>query len=286
QGGVTVGVKGSTAAKGVSVFATNVGTTATTDSWGKATIQAPAGNQILTAKIGSILAVDIPVNVAASATGTTVPAATLVQNTALKVLVVKAGAENIEDVLRKIGFATFDSIEVDALRDSVDVFYGGDSTRALTFLQKYTLVFSNCDGGSESSYKVLARTYGRYMQSGGKIYGGHYNFYNLQEIYAPSYGTDVSSNGDSVDVVEPALAAIIGTPVKWYNAVETLGYYGSFSDLPTTTKVYIRLKGKTVPVVMENFTGGGKYLYTIYHNQDIINDSNLIKIVNYFLYSL
>ncbi|MBC8042084.1 MAG: hypothetical protein IAF08_01450, partial [Rhizobacter sp.] len=129
QGGVTVGVKGSTAAKGVSVFATNVGTTATTDSLGKATIQAPAGNQILTARIGSIFAIDIPVNVAASATGTTVPPATLVQNTALKVLVVKGGAENIEDVLRKIGFSVFDSIEVDALRDSVNASDGdGDST--------------------------------------------------------------------------------------------------------------------------------------------------------------
>lgn len=289
QGGATVSVKGasSAASKGAYGVAAD-STTAVTDSLGKATIKVPAGNQTLVAKIGSVFSVEFPVTVTASNVGTVVPAQTLVQNTAFKVLVVKASAENLEDVLRKVGFAVFDSIEVDALRDSV----AADSNRTLTYFQQYTLVFSNCDGGSEDSYPLLARTIGRYVSGGGKVYGGHYNYMNLQFIYAPFYQQEDAQSPaiDSLRVVDNALKTFLGFDViRWQSSdSRALAGYEKFKDLPSTTKVYGVLSGSSpqIAVIAENYTGSGKYLWTNYHNQDIINYPELVKIVNYFLYSL
>jgi hypothetical protein len=41
-----------------------------------------------------------------------------------------------------------------------------------------------------------------------------------------------------------------------------------------------------VPVIVENKLGTGKYLWTLYHNQDILRDPRLVRIVRYFLYTM
>lgn len=143
-----------------------------TDSAGNGTIKAPSGNQTLVAKIGSIFQVTFTVNVLASSTPTVAPPVKLVQNTLFKVLVVYGDAEQIEDVLHdpNIGFTTFDTTDVYYMRNRV----ASDSTATLNFLKQYTLVFSDCNGGDEDGYPVLARTYGRFVSQGGRIFGGHY----------------------------------------------------------------------------------------------------------------
>ncbi len=266
--------------------------TGVSDSTGKATIQAPAGAQILVAKIGSVFLTETPVNVAASPTGTNVGTIRLQQNTTTtRVLVVKASAEQLENVLRRIGFTTFDSTTISAMRDSANA----DSVRFLNFLKQYTLIFSDCDGSTEggSSYARMSRTYGRYIQDGGKMYGGHYNYYHLQRIWTSSYSrfdTQNPSGNDTLLIVDTNLGLYVGFTIIRWNSIDSRGLsgYEKFSDIPTNTKVYgvIKNTSPAVPVICENYVGTGKYLWTDYHNQDIINDPQLIKIVQYFLYSL
>lgn len=260
-----------------------------TDSSGKATIQAPEGNQTLVAKIGSAFVSEIPVVVQPIAAGTIAGTMTLVQNTAVKVLVVKASAEQLENVLRVIGYTTFDSVEVSDLRDSVSV----DSTRTLEFLKKYTLIFSDCDGGSENSYPVLSRVLGRYVEQGGKVYGGHYNYYNVQEVWTPfytKYDYQGISSRDTISIIDSELQRFLGfSTAKWKSTdSRALSGYEKFSDLPTTSKIYgtIRSTNPSVGVIVENYKGTGKYLWTDYHNQDIKDDPTLVKIVQYFLLTL
>jgi hypothetical protein len=267
---------------------------AITDSSGSATIKAPAGQQTLVAKMGSIFQTTLSVNVQASQSGTTAGSMKLAQNTALKVLVVQASAEQLEDVLRDplIGFSTYDSISVYALNDSVDA----DSVKALAFLQQYTLIFSDCDGGSESSYLPLSRVYSRYITAGGKIYGGHYNYYHLQRIFSPYFKEydEQSPMVDSIYVIDTKLSSYLGFSVAMWQSSDSrdLSGYEKFSDIPPSSKVYAVIRGTTpsVGVIVENYLGSGKYLWTDYHNQDVIyassRDPRLVKIVQYFLYSL
>jgi hypothetical protein len=263
-----------------------------TDSAGRGTIQSPEGAQVLVASIGSAFSVEVSVNVAASPSGTNAGTVTLVQNTAIRVLVVKASAEQLEDVLRVVGFTTFDSTYIYALRDSANA----DSARLLTFLRQYTLIFSDCDGGSEggSSYAALSRVYGRYIQAGGKMYGGHYNFYHLQRVWPPFYTTyDYQGNAatDTISIIDANLRNYIGFGLeRWDSPVDSrnLSGYEKFSDLPTGSKVYgvIYRTSPPVGVIVENYNGTGKYLWTDYHNQDVKDDPRLVRIVQYFLLTL
>ncbi len=285
QGGATLTLKNPPSAS--SIFS------AITNNLGNATIQSPAGNQTLVAKIGSVFLTEVSVNVQTNQAGTNAGSITLRQNTTgtVRVLVVKASAEQLENVLRRptIGFTTFDSTTVRAMRDSSVA----DSTRLLNFLKQYTLIFSDCDGGSESSYPLLSRVYGRYIQQGGKMYGGHYNYYNLRVIWPPAYRISDNQNkrpNDSLQIIDANLRLYLGfTVVKWLSDDSRfLSGYEKFSDLPSGTKVYGVIGGTTPPVavITENYVGTGKYLWTDYHNQDIINYPELLKIVQYFLYSL
>ncbi len=264
------------------------------DTSGRVTIQSPAGAQVLIAKIGSVFLTEMSVNVQASSGGTNAGSITLRQNIGgnTRVLIVKASAERLENVLRdpKIGFTTYDSTTVSAMRDSAVV----DSTRLLNFLKQYTLIFSNCDGSSESGYPLLSRVYGRYVAAGGKMYGGHYNYYNMRVIWPGFYRTADSRGNTSTDtlqIVDPNLQTSLGFSIMRWSGTDSrrLSGYEKFSDLPTNTKVYGIIRGLNNPqvaVICENYVGLGKYLWTDYHNQDIINEPQLIKIVQYFLYSL
>ncbi len=268
--------------------------TSLTDSTGKATIQSPAGQQTLLAKFGTVFEGTLNVTVAASSTPTIVTTPIQVhQNTSLgKVLVVLASAEQLEDVLHAIGYTTFDSISVEALRDSADT----DSTKLLQYLKQYKLIFSDCNGGDEYQYPLLARTYGRYVTDGGKIYGGHYNYYILQYIWPPyfkqrDYQGDVST--DTLKIVDNNLQKAVGTYLDWTKSEDSrhLSDYQKFSDLPPApiSHTYGVIKGTSpeVGVIVECYPNpnpnGGKYLWTDYHNQDILNNTKLLKIVTYFL---
>jgi len=264
-----------------------------TDTAGKATIQSPAGPQVLIAKMGTVFQATINVTVAASSTPTNAGTVQLQQNTQLgKVLVVKAGCETLEDVLRVIGYSTYDSTYIDALRDSATA----DSTKLLTYLRQYALIFSDCHCGSEggSSYAVLSRTYGRYVALGGKIYGGHYNYYHLQRIWPPyyaAYDNQYNTSRDSIKIVDPTLAGWVGFNVaSWDSSTDSrhLSGYEKFSDLPPGSKVYATIfwTSPQVAVIVENYSGGGKYLWTDYHNQDIKNVVHLRAIVQYFLLNM
>lgn len=265
-----------------------------TDTAGRGTIQAPAGPQVLLAKIGTVFQATINVTVAASAGGTNAGTMQLQQNTTLgRTLVIYAGCENLEDVLRDtaIAYYSFDTTYVDSMR----VRATADSSALLTYLRQYALIFSDCNCGDETSYPLLARIYGRYVQQGGKMYGGHYNYMNLQYIFAPFYRTSTSSANDSISIIDVNLSTAIGyTVIRWPGST-----YNKYTDLPTggASTVYAVFLGtpgspsslQGVPVIVENRVGTGKYLWTIYHNQDILSssfDPRLIQIVRYFLYTL
>ncbi len=265
----------------------------TTDTAGKATIMSPEGPQVLVAKMGTVFQATINVTVAASQTPTVAGTMRLQQVSSLgKVLVVYASAENLENVLRDtvIGFTQFDVNYVSAMRDSA----ASDTVRLLTYLKQYAIIFSDCDGGTEYGYPVLARVYGHYVQQGGKMYGGHYNFYNLQNIFPPYYTNSVSDSRDSISIVNTALSSALGyTVIQWPGGGSALSYYEMFSNLPQNTTVYAVMTGtqstttpQGIPIIVENRLGTGKYVWTTYHNQDIIGYPQLLGIVRYFLYNM
>jgi len=261
---------------------------ATTDTAGNATIQSPVGTQTITAKIGTLFMATTTVNVTASTTPISAGHVRLSQNSTLKVLVVQADCEELETVLTNIGFTTFDLTYIDTLRDRAN----RDSASVLTYLKKYSYVFSDCDCSTEeaSSYAMLSRTYGRYVSGGGKMYGGHYNYYHLQRIWSPYYTKDysgsVTGSYDSIKVLNTALAAATG-----YTVASWSGYlrdYEMFNDIPTSSTVYAVLKNSSPQsaVIVVNYTGSGKYVWTNYHNQDVNGNQQLLKLIQYFLWSM
>jgi hypothetical protein len=265
--------------------------TTLTDSAGRGTIQSPAGQQTLIATIGTVFRATITVNVAANPAGTSAGTMQLQQNTSLgRTLVIFAGCEQLERVLRDtaIAYYSYDSTTVSAMRTQASA----DSNALLNYLKQYALIFSDCNCGDESGYPLLARIYGRYVQQGGKIYGGHYNYMNLQYIFAPNYRTSTSNANDSLTITDVNLSVALGyTVIRWPGSTG----YQKFTDLPagnsTVYAVFTGTPGSTtspqgVPVIVENRLGTGKYLWTIYHNQDILADTRLVRIVRYFLYSL
>lgn len=267
---------------------------ATTDSAGTATIQSPAGQRTLVAKMGTVFQATLNVNVTANPAGNMITnPLQLQQNRALgKVLVITADAEQLEDVLRVIGYTVFDSVYIDTLRDQANT----DSTKLLTSLKQYSLIFSDCDGGTEGDddYAALSRTYGRYVQSGGKMYGGHFNYYHLQRIWPPYYTMEDAQDNptqDSIKIVNSALAGFVGfTTASWDSSTDSrdLSGYEHFTDLPPTSTVYATISwtNPKIAVIVENHLGTGKYLWTDYHNQDIKDVAHLVKIVQYFLLNM
>ena len=262
--------------------------TAITGSDGKGTIQVPAGNQTIIATIGTVFQVTVNVTVNSTPIVISTPIK-LVQNTTLgKTLVIFADCETIETVLANptIGFTTFDHTTVDSMRIKVDL----DSTALLNYLKRYAIVFSDCNCGDETGYPKLARLYGRYVTQGGKIYGGHYNYMNLQYIFAPNYQAYVSGSGTQLKIVNTNLSTALGyTVINW-----PYSWYSPYTDLPTNSTVYAVVNGSAgttsspqgTPIIVENRLGTGKYVWTTYHNQDILADTNLVKIVRYFLYNM
>jgi len=270
-----------------------------TDSAGNGTIQAPAGQQQLSATMGTVFQVTINITVIVNTTNVpqTVGTIKLQQNTSLgKTLVVFAGCEQIEDVLAdtNVAYTTYDHNIVDTMRAWVE----RDSVAVLNYLKGYAIVFSDCNCGDEYEYPLLARVYGQYVRQGGKIYGGHYNYMNLQYIFSPYYQNEPlsygSSTGDSLKFLSAGLITALGhTVIKWPNS---LFGYQLYSDLPgsSTTTVYAVIAStpgspsspQGIPIIVENMLGAGKYLWTTYHNQDILADPQLAKIVRYFLYSM
>lgn len=265
----------------------------TTDNTGKGTIEAPAGPQQLNVTMGTVFQTTINITVIVNTTNIPQSAGTvtLQQNTSLgKTLVIFADAENIENVLAdtSIAYTTYDHTTVDSMRIRVAL----DSVAVLNYLKQYAIVFSNCNGGDEYAYPLLARVYGQYVQQGGKIYGGHYNYYNLQNIVPPYYQTEVYGSVDTMKIINTILSNALGyTVISWPG---NLQYYDFFSDLPGSTTVYAVESGSPgstsspqgIPVIVENRVGTGKYLWTAYHNQDILADPQLVKIVRYFLYNM
>ena len=276
---------------------------AITDSMGKATIQSPAGQQVLLARFGTVFQATMTVTVLADTTATVISTPLhLQQNTSLgKTLVVNADAEQLEDVLRAIGYTTFDSISIYAIRDSSGIPGTGigDSTRLLNWLKQYKLIFSDCNGGDEYAYPLLARIYGRYVASGGKIYGGHYNYYNLEVIWPPyftQYDNQGSEYTDTMKIVDATLQGVVGTYLDWTQSGDSrhLSGYEKFTDLPPSPSSYvygvIKNTSPAIGVIVECHPNpnpnGGKYLWTDYHNQDIKDLPNLRKIVEYFLLNM
>ena len=281
QGGVTVTLQNPPRVD--SIF------TAITNSLGMATIQSPSGNQVIIATIG-VFQKSITVTVNASATGNIITAPIqLVQNTSLgKTLVIYADYENIEDVLRDttIGYTAFDTTNVYYMRARVI----SDSTALLNYLKQYAIVFSDCNGGDEHLYPEIARLYGRYVQQGGKIYGGHYNYMNLQYIFPQSYITSISGSGDSLRIINTNLSTAVGySVINWSSS-----WFTPYSELPVNSTVFAVISGSSgttsspqgTPIIVENRLGTGKYVWTTYHNQNILSDPRLVRIVRYFLYNM
>ena len=229
-----------------------------TDSAGKGTIQAPSGQQVIIAKMGTVFQATMTVNVIASSTPTIISTPLhLQQNTSLgKTLVIFAGCEEIEEVLAdtSIAYTTFDNTTVDSMRAQTR-----DTVALLNYLKKYAIVFSDCNCGDEDGYPILARLYGRYVQQGGKIYGGHYNYMNLQYIFPGYYQNEVYGYGDSLKILNANLQTACGYNVIQFDA----SYYEQFSDLPPSSIVYAVMTsspGSTsspqgIPLIVENHLG-------------------------------
>ena len=165
-----------------------------------------------------------------------------------------------------------------------------DSTALLNYLKTYSIIFSDCDCSSESGYTALSRAYAKYVTQGGKIYGGHYNYYHLQKIFPPYYSTVVSAGTDTVKIVDVNLSTAVGyTMIKFPSSFSG---YVNYRGIPPTNVTVYAVEGSTqppVPLIVENRLGTGKYVWTVYHNQDILygaNSAKLVRIVRYFLYNM
>jgi hypothetical protein len=261
----------------------------TTDSAGKGTIYSPTGLHTILAKMGSVWQATIDVNVQALPTGNNAGQVKLRQNTTLgKVLVVFAGCEYLEQILRDtaIQYTLYDSTTVSNLVTRSNT----DTTALLTYLKQYSIIFSDCDCGSEYAYTNLARTYAKYVTQGGKIYGGHYNYYHLQKIFPPYYTTSATAGRDTLKIVDVNLSTAVGyTMIKFPSSFSG---YSNWSNIPLSNVTVYAVEGSglpAIPVIIENRLGTGKFVWTVYHNQDILystDSARLVRIVRYFLYNM
>ena len=99
---------------------------------------------------------------------------------------------------------------------------------------------------------------------------------------------------DSIHIVDPNLSAYVGAKVLMWVSADSrkLSGYDKFTDLPPSSvaKTYAYIEGTSpiIYVIVENTYGSGTYVWTDYHNQDVIDanpaDARLAKIVEYFLY--
>ena len=263
---------------------------ATTDTAGNATIQSPAGVQTLLARSGLTLEGTTTVTVQESSSPTNAGVIQLVQSQGIgRVLVVTALAESLETVLRAVGATSFDTTYLDTLR----TFANRDSSGLLTYLKQYSIIFSDCAGGLETgpSYAVLSRTYGLYIDNGGTIVGGHCNFYHLRRIWSSSYQNEdyqVNELLDSLRITDGSMSSWLGTgAMPWATSASPakLSGYDKFTDLPANSTVYgtISWTSPQVAVIVANYRGSGKFIWTNFHGQDIASDANLARIFQYFL---
>ncbi len=263
---------------------------ATTDTAGKATIQSPSGPQTLIARSGLTFQGTTSVTVQERAAPTDAGVIRLQQSHGIgKVLVVYAEAESLETVLRAIGFTSFDTTYADTLR----TFAVRDSAGLLTYLKQYAIVFSDCAGGLEmgANYAALSRVYGQYIDNGGTVIGGHCNFYHLRRIWPSSYQNEdyqVNESLDSIRIVDAAMSSWLGYSVaSWGSSASParLSGYDTFTDLPANATVFATdsWTSPKAAVVVGNYRGNGKFIWTNYHNQDIASDANLTRILQYFL---
>lgn len=263
---------------------------------GIAYLKAPYGQVTLVAKMGSVFVNEYSLNVTKSTTDA--GKVELKQNILLKVLVIKASAEQLEDVLDSLGYTDFDTISIAPFRNLCD----SDPDSALRFLRQYTLVFSDCNGSEENQFSYsIGPVFKDYVKFGGKIYGGHYNYMNLRYIFPNTYMNDRSymHDEDSITVIDPALSNFVGFSSSRWNSNPTvndpvarrLNTYQTFDDLPNSlippiTYLVVSHVEPKLPAVVENHYGAGKYVYTIYHNQDIIKDQKLLVLIKFFLFSM
>ncbi len=275
---------------------------AKTNAQGIAVLNSPEGNQLFIAKMGTIFKTQFSINVKADVNNEA-PLVQLKQDNLLKVLVILASAENLEDVLNAIGYTDYDTISIDDFRDMAI----NNPGSATNYLKKYSLVFSNCNGSEENQYaNEIAPIFEDYVMGGGKIYGGHYNYMNLRYLYPSYYNNDcaLEHDADSIAVNAPVVENYVGfSSAAWnskpdeFGIVRRLNSYQQFRDLPPNNGLelnnitYFKIAGvsPSIPAVVENRPNGalgGKYVYTIYHNQDIIEDQKLLLIVKFILYAI
>lgn len=136
------------------------------------------------------------------------------------------------------------------------------------------------------------------MAQGGNIYGGYYNYLNLQYIFAPYYQTQVynSAATDTMKVIDPTLSTALGYSVIAYPQ-NTLTLFDLWGDIPTSNVTVYGVimnnpatsgSSQGIPIIVENRVGSGKYVWTSYHNQNILSDPThrLVRIDRYFLYCM
>jgi hypothetical protein len=88
------------------------------------------------------------------------------------------------------------------------------------------------------------------------------------------------------------MAANVGyTQIAWQstdNGGRMLTGYETFPDLPPDAHVMGAIKNRSPQsgVIIENYLGRGRFLWTNYHNQDIASFPQLMRIVKYTLYNL
>ncbi|HUI92827.1 MAG TPA: carboxypeptidase-like regulatory domain-containing protein [Chitinivibrionales bacterium] len=278
---------------GVRVWIDGTTDTAVTNVTGKAVLDASPGTKNLFARLG-IFGAQEWVTIHPGDTAVTAPALRLAQNSSVKILVLKAPAESLEVVLKAIGFTTFDTMSVDTLGARAD----SDTVAAASFLGQYGLVFLDCiapeipaDLGGTSLYISMSH----YIEQGGVVYGGHYGYFALEAIFAPYYQNINDGDqqpADTLLVLDTAMAANVGySQIAWQStdgSGRMLSGYETFSDLPPNAHVMGAIKGTNplMAVIIENYLGRGRLLWTNYHNQDIVSFPQLLKIVKYTMYNL
>jgi hypothetical protein len=278
---------------GVRIWIDGASDTAVSNFYGKAVVYAFAGTRTVSARLG-IFGAQGSVRISSGDTAVTAPVLRLSQNSSVKLLVLKAPAESIEVLLPAIGFTKFDTMSVDTFAARAD----SDTVQAYNILVQYGMVFLDCiapeipaDLGGTSLYVAMSH----YIEQGGVVYGGHWGYFALESIFAPYYQNIDDGDqqpADTLIILDTAMAANVGyTRIAWQstdNGGRMLTGYETFSDLPPDARVMGAIKNRSPQsgVIIENYLGRGRFLWTNYHNQDIASFPQLMRIVKYTLYNL
>ena len=234
--------------------------------------------------------------------GQTVHAADVVQDACFdegetKIAVVTGDWDSIQNILNQLG------IVYDLYDGLFDV---QQTVGLLSDLQKmleYDIIFFNCGGKHDqillsASMAAMISNLQLYLAGGGSVYASDWAFVYVEWPWPAAidfvggemnpFGPKVGASGTVIGTVtDPALSAALGKTQVDLNY--DLSSWVVVQSAPASTEVHIvgdvPLVGSGVPLMLSHDQGGGKVLYTTFHNEPQIT-GDMADILKFLVFEL